>query len=162
MRHGLGVRAFFCELRGTTQRTKGPHRNHGSHMRILKKLCAILWFSLLCLQAIPVDATERVHLEEWYQKKWCNKQGNQLELVLPDRTRCDCLTRTHAIEFDFANKWYEAIGQSLHYSRLTGKRPGIVLILESPTDKKYWHKLNKTIEHFKLHIDTWSIGEGAY
>ena len=36
-------------------------------------------------------------------------------MVLPDGTRCDCLTDTHAIEFDFGSNWAEAIGQSAHY-----------------------------------------------
>ena len=74
--------------------------------------------------------------------------------MLPDRTRCDCITDTHAIEFDFGNKWAEAIGQALHYGFQTEKRPGIVLILESPKDRKYWIRLNTIIEHYKLPIDS--------
>jgi len=65
-----------------------------------------------------------------YQEKWCTEHGGQVEVVLPDRTRCDCLTETHAIEFDFGKKWAEAIGQALYYAIQTGKKPGIVLILE--------------------------------
>ncbi len=66
-------------------------------------------------------------------------------MVLPDHTRCDCLTRTHAIEFDFGNNWAEAIGQSLYYSIQTGKKAGIALILEKPSDYKYWIRLNTVI-----------------
>jgi len=51
-----------------------------------------------------------------------------IEYRLSDRTRVDCLTDSHAIEYDFSHKWAEAIGQSLHYSLMTGKRAGIVLI----------------------------------
>ena len=80
---------------------------------------------------------------------------------MPDRTRCDCLTQTHAIEFDFGSKWAEAIGQSLYYSLQTGKRAGIVLILEKSKDYRYWMRLNTTIEHFDLPIDTWKIGKGV-
>jgi len=29
----------------------------------------------------------------------------QVEVVLTDGTRCDCVTETHAIEFDFGNGW---------------------------------------------------------
>jgi hypothetical protein len=39
---------------------------------------------------------------------------------------------------------------------------GIVLILETRKDRKYWIRLNTTIEHFKLPIDTWSIGKTTY
>jgi len=80
---------------------------------------------------------------------------------LPDKTRCDCLTQTHAIEFDFGNKWAEAIGQSLYCSLQTGKRAGIVLILEKSKDYRYWIRLNTTIEHFNLPIDTWKMGKGV-
>ena len=33
--------------------------------------------------------------------KWCQAQKGRVEVVLPDGTRCDCVTDTHAIEFDF-------------------------------------------------------------
>ena len=75
-------------------------------------------------------------------------------MVLPDRTRCDCLTDENAVEFDFGTKWAEAIGQALYYSIQTGKRAGVVLILEKPTDRKYWIRLNSVIQHFGLPIDT--------
>jgi hypothetical protein len=74
---------------------------------------------------------------------------------LPDKTRCDCLTSTHAIEFDLGNKWAESIGQALYYSIQTGKRAGVVLILEKQKDYKYWIRLNTIIDHYGLPIDTW-------
>ncbi len=105
---------------------------------------------------------KREHPEKWYQEKWCEAHKGQVEVVLPDKTRCDCVTDTHAIEFDFGNKWTEAVGQSSYYSIQTKKKAGIVLILENKKDKKYWDRLNTTIEHFNLPIDTWSIGDAAY
>jgi hypothetical protein len=82
--------------------------------------------------------------------------------VLPDGTRCDCVTKIQAIEFDFGNRWAEAVGQSAYYSMQTKKRPEIALILETVKDRKYWIRLNTTIEHFNLSIDTWSVGNAAY
>jgi hypothetical protein len=105
---------------------------------------------------------KREQPEKWYQEKWCREQGGEIEVVLPDKTRCDCLTDTHAIEFDFGNGWAEAIGQSSYYAMQTRKRAGIVLILESIKDRKYWIRLNTTIEHFNLPIDRWSVGNAAY
>ena len=64
--------------------------------------------------------------------------------------------------FDFGNNWAEALGQSSYYSMQTKKKPGIVLILETIKDRKYWIRLNTTIEHFNLPIDTWNIGNAAY
>ena len=69
-----------------------------------------------------------IYKEKEYQECWCNKAGRVTEYVLPDKTRVDCLTDEYAIEFDFAEKWAEAIGQALHYSLMTGKSAGIVLI----------------------------------
>ena len=64
-----------------------------------------------------------------------------------------------AIEFDFGSGWAEAIGQSAYYSLQTEKRAGIDLIFETVKDRKYWIRLNTTIEHFKLPIDTWIVEE---
>jgi hypothetical protein len=78
--------------------------------------------------------------------------------ALPDLTRCDCLTDTHAVEVEFGRKWAEGIGQALYYALQTGHKAGIILILESEKDYKYWLRLNTTIEHHGLEIDTWKIG----
>jgi hypothetical protein len=81
---------------------------------------------------------------------------------VPYATRCDCVTDTHAIEFDFGSNWAESIGQSAYYSLQTKKKPGLVLILETMKDRKYWIRLNTTIEHFNLPIDTWNVGNASY
>jgi hypothetical protein len=44
---------------------------------------------------------KREHTEKWYQEKWCEAHKGQVEIAMPDSTRCDCVTDTHAIEFDF-------------------------------------------------------------
>lgn len=95
--------------------------------------------------------------EKTYNDIWCATRG-ETEVVLSDRTRCDCITDTHAVEVDFGNKWAEAIGQSLHYSIMANKRAGIVLVMRSSEDVRYWIRLNNVIETHKLPIDTWSIG----
>ena len=40
----------------------------------------------------PNTATAR-KLEKEYQSEWCQKNKGRTEYVLPDRTRCDCLTK---------------------------------------------------------------------
>jgi len=120
----------------------------------MKKLLLIVM--AFCLLSSHALAGKHKHPEKWYQEKWCAGKG-QTEYVLPDATRCDCLTETHAVEVDFADKWYESVGQSLFYSFQTGKRAGILLIIESDADRKYWLRLNSTIRHFDLPIDTWMI-----
>lgn len=84
-----------------------------------------------------------------------------MEVRLPDGTRCDCLTDTHAVEFDFGNNWAESIGQALYYAVQTGKKPGVVLILENQKDYKYWIRLNTVIQHYGIGIDAWMTGDRA-
>jgi hypothetical protein len=119
------------------------------------KIVLILWMVIFIFPAYVLAKRDKP--EKWYQQKWCEERKGQVEVVLPDGTRCDCVTDTHAIEFDFGNNWAEAIGQSAYYSLQTDKKAGIVLILETMKDRKYWIRLNTTIEHFNLPIDTWSI-----
>lgn len=83
-----------------------------------------------------------------------------MEVVQSDNTRVDCLTDTHAIEFDFGSKWAEAIGQSLYYSIKTGKQAGIVLILEKDGDTRYWERMKTVINELKLNIKTWQMKPG--
>lgn len=79
--------------------------------------------------------------EKYYQQEWCTKNNGIMEYKLIDDTRVDCLTKDYAVEFDFATKWAEAVGQSLHYSRMTGKKAGINLIIEKPEDFKYYNRI---------------------
>jgi hypothetical protein len=98
----------------------------------MKKL--VLLF--LIFIALPVQAAH-LYKEKDYQEVWCKKAGGITEYVLDDGARVDCLTDEYAIEFDFASKWAEAVGQSLYYALKTGKKPGIVLILEKETDRRF-------------------------
>jgi hypothetical protein len=96
-----------------------------------------------------------VHKEKEYQNKWCARVGGVTEYRLDDGTRVDCLTNTYAIEFDFAPKWAESIGQALYYSQMTGKQPGVVLIMENEGDGRYLERLNTVAaEH---NIKVWTI-----
>ncbi len=117
------------------------------------------WILIICivLMSSPAQA-KRLHPEKYYQERWCKAYDGQVEVTLPDRTRADCLTSTHAIEFDFGNKWAESIGQSLFYAIQTGKRAGVVLILEKKKDYRYWIRLNTIVDHYGLPIDTWKVG----
>lgn len=111
---------------------------------------------------LPVSVIAgHAHLENWYQAQWCQQNQGQQEVVLPDKTRCDCLTSSNAVEVEFGNKWAESIGQSLFYSLQTEKRAGVVLILESVDDRRFWYRLNSVVQQFNLPIDTWAIGKGA-
>lgn len=95
------------------------------------------------------------HMEKEYQFKWCSLNNGNIEYKLPDSTRIDCLTSEYAIEFDFASKWAESVGQSLFYAMSTNKKPGIVLIMENPEkDEKYLKRLQKLANTYNIKIWT--------
>lgn len=93
------------------------------------------------------------HLEASYQNAWCSMHNGIEEYKNKDYTRVDCLTDTHAVEFDFANKWAESIGQALHYALITGKKPKVVLILDEPNTQMIYYKRIQKIGK-KYDIDT--------
>ena len=84
-----------------------------------------------------------------------------MEVVMKDGTRCDILTATHAIEVDFAKKWAESIGQSLHYALHTGKRPGVALIVLAPSDNKYVERVRKISAEYGLGLTIYPIDGGG-
>lgn len=90
--------------------------------------------------------------ESYYVNQWCTPNFGRKEAVLWDMTRVDCLAKDYAIEFDFAKKWAEAIGQSLYYSKMTGKKPAIVLILTSITDYKYLKRIERLDNDIKVFL----------
>ena len=103
---------------------------------------------LLLLLSFPVFASERD-----IQELWCE---DEKEYVLPDRTRVDCLTEEYAIEIDFASKWAQGIGQSLYYAKMTGRKPGILIILLKPKDCRYVERIKK------INIKVWTTPFECY
>ena len=95
--------------------------------------------------------------EKIISKKWCKENGGRAEVVFDDRTRCDCVTGKYAIEFEYAKKWYQAVGQSLHYAIKSGKAPGIILILKNNGDLEYLRSLEATVSYYKLPIKIWKM-----
>ncbi len=69
-------------------------------------------------------------------------QAGQSEVTLPDKTRAACITQRYAVEVEFATKWYQAIEQALFYSMQTGKKAGVLLIIENVEQNKFWIRLN--------------------
>ena len=105
-------------------------------MRILILFAFIIIFLQLNVFSYASDNLnypKHNHHEASYQHAWCSAHKGIEEYENKDFTRVDCLTSTNAVEFDFANKWAESIGQALHYQKMTGRKGKVVLILENPT-----------------------------
>jgi len=117
----------------------------------------LLYLLAVALLSFPVMAEP----EKFYQDIFCQGKG-EAEYTLSDKTRVDCLTLGYAIEVDFARKaWSEGVGQALHYAKMTGKQPGVVIIMESASDCKYLHRLTSTIDYMYRRIDYWEVGPYA-
>ena len=104
----------------------------------------------------PITFAANIHKEKEYQNVWCARHNGEIEYTLDDNTRVDCLTEDYAIEFDFAYKWAEAVGQALYYALKTNKKPGIVLIIEKEKrDQKNLKRLEILTD--KYNIKLWTI-----
>lgn len=78
----------------------------------------------------------------------------QTEVVLKDGTRVDCLTDEYAVEVEFAPKWAESIGQALYYAQVTGKKPGVLLIMKK-SEQRYLDRLQVVAENKKISV--WTV-----
>ena len=90
--------------------------------------------------------------EAYYVSQWCSDDFGKREFVLWDNTRVDCLTKDYAIEFDFAKKWAESIGQALYYAKMTGKKPAVTLILTQLEDYKYVKRIERLDNGIKIFL----------
>ena len=90
--------------------------------------------------------------EAYYVKQWCTSDFGRREAILWDMTRVDCLAKDYAVEFDFAKKWAESVGQALYYSKMTGKLPAVVLILTSPIDYRYVKRVERLDYGIKIFL----------
>lgn len=64
--------------------------------------------------------------------------------------RADIVNEEYAIEVEWADHWKNAIGQSLWYALQTNKKPGIVVLMKSLSDRKYGIMLQSAIDYAGL------------
>lgn len=121
-------------------------------MKILISFLIVIIFPLCVFAQEPKS---HKYYEKDYQRVWCNAHCGSMEVILPDKARGDCITKSHAIEFDFAPKWAESIGQALYYGRVLNKTPGIVLIIENAEkDQKYINRVKAVAELYGITLWT--------
>lgn len=113
---------------------------------------------LLISITISPGWAKRLYPEAEYQKAWCDKRGGVMEYELPDKTRVDCLLPDLAVEFDFANKWAECIGQALYYGEMTKRQAACVLIMENgEKDLKYLRRLRRAAYRKGINLRTFTM-----
>ena len=115
---------------------------------MIKKLFFILILFLYSIVAL--SRTKHIHTERYYQELDCK---GQLEVTFDDGTRADCLDGIYATEYDYACKWYESVGQSLHYAMKSGLKPRIVLIIDKKQYKKYFKIALPLCQKYDIKLD---------
>ena len=117
----------------------------------------IFLFLISFLTISPVWA-KRLYHEAVYQKKWCMVHQGIPEYKLPDATRVDCLTTDLAVEFDFADKWAECVGQAIYYGKMTNRQGACVLIMENgEKDIKYLKRLRRAAYRKGVNLRTFTL-----
>ena len=145
----LAMRAISkTDLQAAVQKS----RNYRRTGVLLVVVCAFVFYGLLGLLV-----NKALALEADYADPWCAARGGS-EKVLADRTRVDCLLPGYAVEVDFAHKWAEGMGQALHYARVTGRKPGVVLILKKPSDVRFAKRLMADAFYFGVPLTVWTTG----
>ncbi|MGD9016489.1 MAG: hypothetical protein PVH30_03825 [Desulfobacterales bacterium] len=119
-----------------------------------KRIRYILLASLLMMASVDADTSEGTAS---LQNDWCREQAGIAGVTVYKNIRCECLTDTHAVKFNEASRWAEAIGDALYYSAVTGRKAGIVLIMNADSDRRYRHRLDDAINGNGLAIDVWEI-----
>lgn len=111
-----------------------------------------IFIVVLTLLITGCSHTAKKYNERHYQTLLCNKLDGEMEYVLKDRTRVDCLTDKYAIEVDFAKKWAEGVGQSLYYAYMTDKKPAIGFIMDDNKDQKYFKRVDVLAKKYHIRI----------
>jgi hypothetical protein len=88
--------------------------------------------------------------EAYYHKIAAEDLNVEMEVTMPDKSRCDIVTEDYAIEVERADNWKESIGQALNYAFQSNKKAGIVLFVDKSTDPI---RLMSVIEHYELPIE---------
>jgi len=89
--------------------------------------------------------------------EWCKvlapKYKAEVEIVLWDRTRCDLVTATEAIEVDWASKWAEAIGQAQYYAILLRREPAVMLLVKDmEKEARYVYRCQTVCTKLKMRL----------
>jgi hypothetical protein len=88
-----------------------------------------------------------------YVNAYCQQVNGIIEHRLADSTRVDCFVKKGdakiAMEFDFAHKWAECIGQAYHYGLMTDSMPVCALIMTKPDDVFYEKRVRNVAEFYQ-------------
>jgi len=103
--------------------------------------------------ATPAQAFKEIEV----QQRYC--AGLPINQHLEDGSEVDCIKGDLAIEVDFSDHWAFAIGQSLHYARVMGSRPAIILVcnekVKEATCERHLSRMIDTLAYWRIGMLVW-------
>lgn len=128
-------------------------------MRIL----ILLFFTILsaALNAavffVELNLPDGVNLhEKHYQEAFAfylsARDKKVMREVKCDGGHCDILTDVYAIEIDRARKWYEAIGQALHYALCFNRKPAVAIFDAEKLPQKRREAMEWVCTHYNIDV----------
>ncbi len=115
------------------------------------RLLMVLWCAGIFLIGILIGNMQGGEIEEC--QRIAPKYNAKLEVLLWDKTRVDLLNDEYAIEVDWAYKWAEGIGQALYYAQVTGKKPGVILLIKDmQKEMKYVYRLQTVAAKYNIKV----------
>ena len=124
----------------------------------MKKLILISLFIFVPLFVL----SQTRQSEKYYQTEFAKKIDGSPEVYLTDRTRVDVMTDTHVFEVDFAEKWAESVGQSLHYEEMTKKQAAVLLVMEGTKDERFLIRLMRIASKHGIEVWVWNYLTDTY
>lgn len=117
----------------------------------------LILLSLLLLPQISLAKSENDYVQKWCKGVTERRLYDQDTLV----GRIDCETKYHAIEFDFAPKWSECLGQAIWYGARVNKISACALIIRTEKDCKHVKKISEAILGGNLQVRLLLVGEAS-
>lgn len=108
---------------------------------------ALLWLTT------PLMADERSETIRLAKKYGAVKNGKlQVDVVMPDGTRCDLVSDTYAIEVDYAPKWPQSIGQATLYSIWTRRTAAVLILSRGEVDKLHLLRCRMVCDRLRIRM----------
>ncbi|WP_444939090.1 hypothetical protein [Microbulbifer sp. JMSA002] len=111
----------------------------------MKKCITIAFFISSTASSASTSTFSEKELQHYVCHEYLKLPESAIEVRLGDGTRADCVGDDYVVEVEFARKWKDSIGQVMHYSNQTRKKPVVYLLMTSPKDMRYYHQMLETL-----------------
>lgn len=91
--------------------------------------------------------------DDWYIQTYCTGEKYK---KMPDLTICDCVDDVYA--YEYSRDWQTAAGKALHMANQSGKRAGIVMMIDTSDNFRNAEMVRTDIQQMKFPIDLWFKG----